>query len=123
MEGPDDLKRVNFNLPKELFDRFMEYSQKEYKTASALMTNWVAEYVREKAKEQEDAERKALSTIIRRWSEVIFVCTKSEQDFKQLDSLLTELSEHLLEVSKDISKVQSADIQGKLVDLERKLQR
>jgi len=121
MAADDDIKRINFNIPKELYDRFLEASQKEYMTTSSVMTGWITNYVKEKERERQDLERKALQSTMRNLSKMIHVCSSGTRDQEAFNLSLKELSDVLLDLSAKPELSLSVDFQAKIARLEREL--
>lgn len=121
MQQEDDIKRINFNIPRELYDRFIEASQKEYMTTSSVITGWITNYVREKEKERQDVEKKALQSTMRTLSKLTHFCTSESRDQDASRQGLKEISELLLDLSTNPELSLSIDFQAKIAKLERVL--
>lgn len=44
----DDYKAVRIEIPTELYDKFKEYAQKEYKTQTGIVREMIVKYILEK---------------------------------------------------------------------------
>jgi hypothetical protein len=122
MSASDEIKRINFNIPRELYDRFIEASQKEYMTTSSVMTGWITNYVKEKERERFAEERKALQATLRTLSKLLYAYAQAGQDRDSSCRNIAELSEMLLSLSSQPALCLSVDLQAKLARLERELE-
>jgi hypothetical protein len=122
MSTSDEIKRINFNIPRELYDRFIEASQKEYMTTSSVMTGWITNYVKEKERERLGEERKALQSTLRTISKLLYEYAQTGQDGDSTCRNIVELSEILLSLSAQPALCLSVDLQSKLARLERELE-
>jgi len=122
MSASDEIKRINFNIPRELYDRFIEASQKEYMTTSSVMTGWITNYVKEKERERLDEERKALQSTLRTLSKLLYEYAQAGRDGDSTCQNIVELSEILLCLSAQPALCLSVDLQSKLARLERELE-
>jgi len=46
-----DFKAMRVEMPSELYDRFKEQSKKDYKKMSAIVRDYIVQYVRERENE------------------------------------------------------------------------
>jgi hypothetical protein len=115
----DDGKRINFVVPKELYERFMEYSRGEYKTTSGMLTSYMAGFVQKKEQEEEQAIINALLSTIKRCSEILYTLSTNPLSIEIRQEIEQELSDALLSMSKEASICKSVDFQTVIVKLER----
>jgi len=56
MADDDDTKRVNVLIPRDLYERFLEFSKGEYKSTTGMIVEWMSTFVREKEREAQDKQ-------------------------------------------------------------------
>ena len=115
----NESKKVNFLVPQELFDRFLAVSEKEYKSTTGILTEWMATYVREREKKQEDGRMRAMMTALGRISDVLFNLTKSEPLSDKTREAITAISDLILSINKDPSNCDSPEFTTRLIEIER----
>jgi metal-responsive CopG/Arc/MetJ family transcriptional regulator len=114
-------KRLSLLVPKELYDRFIEFSQKEYKTTTTQITDFMVEYVKEREIESERAKQDAMLSTLSRCGAMIYRAIQEEKVDTNIHNNLVAIAEFMLEASKNASIFENSDYLSKLIALERKI--
>ena len=67
-----DSKRLSLLVPQELYDRFIEYSQKEYKNTTTQITDLMAGYVKAREADSEASKQEAMLAVLSKSGEMIY---------------------------------------------------
>ena len=113
--------KVNFLVPKGLFERFRALKGKDFRKFSEIFTGWMTEYVAEKEKELEAAYIQSLKDVIGRSSDIIFRLSKRETLNDEARAATQDLANLLLELKKDPSTCTTSDFTVKLTKIERSI--
>lgn len=114
----EKVKRINFSIPQDLYDRFMDASKKEFMTTSSIVTGWISNYVKEKEQEKANAEQRALQSTLRSLSRIARTGVISEKPSHNPE-MLRELEDLLTIMSTDIAACLDIDFQTRIAKLER----
>jgi len=120
MNSDEELKRINFVVPQELYERFVEYSKGEYKSTSGMLTGFIAGFVREKEEERERAVLSSLLSTTKNCSEILFSLSANKvmnNDARM--AIEKELSELLVELSSDPQVCRTVEFQTRIIKLDR----
>ena len=115
----DKYHKVNFLVPKGLFERFKALKGKDFRKFSEIFTEWMTEFVAEKEKEQEAVNQQSLKEVIGRSSDVIFQLSKRETLDADTRKATVDLANLLLDLKTDPSKCTSAEFTASLTRIER----
>ena len=118
MASEERVKRINFSIPQDLYDRFAEVSKKEFMTTSSIVTGWISNYVKEKERERANAEQRALRSTLRVLSTIARTGAASEDPGRDA-KLLHEFEDLLAMMSADTSACLDLEFQARIARLER----
>jgi hypothetical protein len=117
----DKYHKVNFLVPKGLFERFKALKGKDFRKFSEIFTDWMTEFVAEKEKEQEAVNQQSLKDAIGRSSDVIFRLSQREMLNDDERKAIQDLANLLLELKKDPSACTTSVFTAKLTMIERSI--
>jgi hypothetical protein len=116
-----DSKRMSLLVPKELYDRFIDLSLKEYKNTTTQITDWMVNYVKTRESEIELSKQEAILSTLSRCGEMIYKTMQSAQIEPTTHNSLVAIAEFMIEVSKNPSIFGNSEYLSRLIGLEKKI--
>jgi hypothetical protein len=113
--------KVNFLVPKGLFERFKDLKGKDFRKFSEIFTAWMTEFVAEKEREQEAVNQESLKDVIGRSSDIIFRLSRRETLNDEERNATQDLANLLLELKKNPSTCTTSEFTAKLTMIERSI--
>jgi len=121
MADDNDTKRVNVLIPRELYEKFLDFSKDEYKSTTGMIIEWMSAFVKEKEKEAQN--QKAFLSAFSRFSEMLFLISSNMVAEQDASGLLVEMATAMLELVKDPSLCSSSDFLSRLILLDQRIKR
>jgi hypothetical protein len=114
-----DTKRMSLLVPQELYDKFLEFSQQEYKNTTTQITEFMVNYVKTRESAAELSKKQAILSTFSRCADLIYRLIQSKHIESNVESRLVAIAEFMLETSKDESIFASSDYISKIINLEK----
>lgn len=113
----ENFKRLNILVPVELYDKFDELSHDDYRSTTGMVTDWMAEYVKDRRREIESLHERQLQTAIARFCSLLLRYASETNPNKSIE-YLRKLAKLMLEIGQDPALWDTPAFQIKIAEME-----
>ena len=114
-----DSKRLSLLVPKELFDRFIDLSQKEYKNTTTQITDLMAGYVKAREAEGEATKQQSMRSALSKCGELIYLAIQGKEIPKVPQDNLAAVASFLVDAAKHPEIFEDSEYLARIMALER----
>jgi len=114
-----DSKRLSLLVPKELFDRFIDLSQKEYKNTTTQITDLMAGYVKAREAEGEATKQQSMRSALSKCGELIYLAIQGKEIPKVPQDNLAAVASFLVDAAKHPEIFEDSEYLSRIMALER----
>jgi hypothetical protein len=114
-----DSKRLSLLVPKELFDRFIEFSQKEYKNTTTQITDLMAGYVKAQEADSVANKQEAMRSVFSKSGEMIYKAIQGKQMPQAAQDNLAAIAGFLVDAAKHPEIFDDSEYLSRMMAVER----
>ena len=114
-----DSKRLSLLVPKELFERFIDLSQREYKNTTTQITDLMAGYVRAREAENEATRQEAMLTVLSKSGEMIYKVLQGKDIPQIAQDNLVAIAGFLVEAAKRPEIYEDSEYLARIMALDK----
>ena len=114
-----DSKRLSLLVPKELYDRFIDFSQKEYKNTTTQITDLMAGYVRTREAESEVTKQEAMLSAFAKCGEMIYKAIQGKQIPQAAQDNMVAIAGFLVDAAKHPEIFEDSEYLSRMMAVEK----